>query len=317
MLVIFAAFKKEAFALLKTIKVKEVIKNKSTLIFDGLIQNKRIIICITGMGSSNSIADVSLVTELNLKNPVFIIQGISGALADWLKTGDLVFYNSIKNLEWFNSGGKIIPHKASNAYIQTQNPEEGSVEEYEQGVGNAANTLYLPFGKKVTNADMDNYNLYEKDEMKAAFEALNGNFELLKNKWESNNKNVKLFMVSGGLVSYVVTNKSDMDILNKTQGVEAIDMESYYIADNATQKDIPVICIRSISDSPNEPIPELIIRFNEGGIYSRFCCLLELLFSRTKAVSVMRSLKNMTKACRNLNQFVLVTMLPYFGYEQE
>ncbi|MEI7616071.1 MAG: hypothetical protein WCJ54_05090, partial [Actinomycetota bacterium] len=177
--------------------------------------------------------------------------------------------------------------------------------------------LYLPCGKRLTDRKKDNCHLYDKDENKAAFEALNGNFELLKNKWESNSKQLNLFMVSGGLVSYIVTDPADMDILNKIQGVEAIDMESYYIADNAIENDISVLCVRSISDSPDEPIPELIIRFKNGGIYTRLCCLLELIFSRTKALSVIRSLKNMTKACRNLNQFVLETILPYFGYEQD
>jgi len=317
MLVIFAAFKKEALALLKVIKVKKIIKSKSALIYDGLIQNKRIIICITGMGRLKAIHAAHQVIKLNIKNPVFVIQGISGGLADWLKTGDLVFYNSIKNLEWFNAGKKVIPYNAGNDFIKTQNSEEVSAEINEQRAVGATDILYLPYGKRSINTDRDNYNLSGKDKNKAAFEVINENFELLKNRWESKSKNIKLFMASGGLVSYVVTDRSDMNVLNKIHDVEAIDMESYYIADIAVNNDIPAICVRSISDSAGEPIPELIIRFNEGGIYTRFCCLLELLFSRKKAVLVIRSLKNMTKACSNLNQFVQEIMLPYFGYEQE
>ncbi|MCX6347513.1 MAG: hypothetical protein NTZ89_06245 [Actinobacteria bacterium] len=59
MLVFFAAFKKEAVDLLKTIKLKKIIKIKSTVIYDGTIKNKRIIICIMGMGKYNSLFAVA------------------------------------------------------------------------------------------------------------------------------------------------------------------------------------------------------------------------------------------------------------------
>src|SRR5680860_629199 len=107
MLVLFAAFKKEAAGLLKIIESKKIIKINSTVIYDGTIKNKRIVICITGIGKSNSLFAISQIIKMNLENPVFIIQGVSGALVDNLSIGDLVIYESIKNLEKFRSAKKL------------------------------------------------------------------------------------------------------------------------------------------------------------------------------------------------------------------
>src|SRR5450830_1425114 len=125
MLVFFAAFKKEAVDLLKTIKLKKIIKIKSTVIYDGNIKNRRIIICIMGMGKYNSIFAVSQIIKMNLENPVFIIQGISGALVDNLNIGDLVVYESIKNLEKFQISKKVRGKKDCSSDTQKDNLANG------------------------------------------------------------------------------------------------------------------------------------------------------------------------------------------------
>jgi adenosylhomocysteine nucleosidase len=271
MLVIFAAFRKEAAGLFKIIKLRKRIRIRSTDIYDGTIKNKRIIICITGMGKSNALFAVSRIIKMNLDNPVFIIQGISGAVVDNLNIGDLVFYESIKNLEKFKT-------------------------------------------EKKTNGT-EEFNLSYLDDIESSPEVINVNFDFSKKEWEDIGKNSRILKASGGLVSYIVTEHSDKDVLSKIHGVEAIDMESYYIADAAINNGIMAICLRSISDTLKEPIPELITRFNSGNFICKFNCLAELLFSKTKSRSMLVSGKNITKACRNLNYFINKTMLPYFGYK--
>jgi nucleoside phosphorylase len=315
MLVIFAAFKKEAADLLKIIKLKKIIKTKSTVIYDGTIKNKRIIICITGMGKSNSLFAVSQIIKMNLENPVFLIQGISGALADNLNIGDLVVYGSIKNLEKFKIEENEQENKGGSPDAQKHNFGDDSRVKHQAIMQCNGNTLCLSYGERPADVKATNYHLEGLDETKAAFKVLNGNFDLLKKKWESSVKKLRILKVSGGLVSYVVTDRKEKDALNKMQGIEAIDMESYYIADIAINNRIPVLCIRSISDNLIEPIPELIVRLNSGNFIYKFNCLTELIFSKTQARSMLISGKNITKACRNLNYFIKKIILPYFGYE--
>ena len=314
MLVIFAAFKKEAADLLKTIKLKKIIKIKNTVIYDGAINNKRIIICIMGMGKSNSLSAVAHMLEINLENPVFIIQGISGALVDNLNIGDLVVYESIKNLEKFQIAKEVPGNKNYSHDDQKINLANDTVLKHSAVIHGDENILNLSYEERSADILINNNDLPDLNEAKAAFEAINRNFGSLKNKWEESAKNLKIIKASGGLVSYVVIDRTEKDVLNKIHGIEAIDMESYYIAENAINNGIPVICIRSISDSLIEPIPELIIKFKKGNLFCKLSCLIELIFSRTKTRSMIASAKNISKACSNLNYFIKKILLPYFGY---
>ena len=284
MLVIFAAFKKEAIDLIKLLKFKKTLKNKRTVIYDGLVENKRIVICITGMGKSNSLFAVKQVIEMNLEDPVFIIQGVSGTVIENINIGDLIFYESIKNLEQFP--GEIM-QKGNDSYpSDTQKPDE-NVCKYAGGIEN----------------------------IDIVYPILNIDFDLLKTRWEVSKNNPRLLKFSGGLVSYVVTDAMEKNVLNKLYGIEAIDMESYFIADAALNSQIPVICIRSVSDNLSEPISKLITQFSSGNLCFKFIFLIKLIFSRTKIRSISESYKNINIACRSLNQFVKKVLLPYFGYK--
>jgi nucleoside phosphorylase len=315
MIVIFAAFKKEAIDLLKLLKLKKIIKNRSAVIYDGTVKNKRIIICITGMGKLNSLFAARQIIEMNLDNPVFIIQGISGALVDNLNIGDLIFYESIKNLEKFQITKKIQDSKDYSPYSQNQNILNGNKVKHTAEMKNNESILYLPYGERLTEAKIKNYSFSNMEEVKADAEIIYENFDLLKNKWEAVTKDFRILKAYGCLVSYVVTDCGEKNALNKLYGVEAVDMESYFIAGIAINNKIPVICIRSISDNPGEPIPELIVRFSSGNFYFRVKCLIEIIFSKTKIRSIVSSSKNINIACRNLNQFIKKILLPYFGYE--
>jgi nucleoside phosphorylase len=315
MLVIFAAFKKEAADLLKAVKLKKIIKTKSTVIYDGTIKNKRIIICITGMGKSNSLFAVSQIIKMNLENPVFLILGISGALTDNLDIGDLVVYGSIKNLEKFKIEENEQENKDGSPDAQKHNLDDDGRAKHQAIMQCNGNILSLSYGERPADVKTTDNHLSGLDETKSSYKVLNGDFNLLKKKWESSIKKLRILKASGGLVSYVVTDRKEKDALHKIHGIEAIDMESYYIADAAINNRVPVLCIRSISDNLIEPIPELIVRFNSGNFIYKFNCLAGLIFSKTQSRSMIISGKNIAKACRNLNYFIKNIILPYFGYE--
>ena len=99
MIIIFAAFKKEAESLLKLINCQKIIKDGNTIIYFGKIYNKKIIICITGIGKLNAVKGankiIQMITEMKLDNPIFLIQGISSALVENLKIGDLIIFFNI------------------------------------------------------------------------------------------------------------------------------------------------------------------------------------------------------------------------------
>ncbi|MCX6347514.1 MAG: hypothetical protein NTZ89_06250 [Actinobacteria bacterium] len=228
----------------------------------------------------------------------------------------------MKNLEKFQISKKVRGNKDCSPNAQKDNLVKGGGVKHPAILQSNENILCLSHRERLTDIKINNYHLSDLSETKAAFEVINGNFDSIKKKWEGSAKNLRILKASGGLVSYVsglvsyvVTDSMEKDVLNKLQGVEAIDMESYYIADNAINNGIPVICIRSISDNRIEPIPELIIRFKNGNFYCKLSCLIELIFSKTKARSMIVSAKNITKACRNLNHFIKKIILPYFGYE--
>ncbi|MCL5069365.1 MAG: hypothetical protein M1308_00455 [Actinobacteria bacterium] len=256
MLVVFAAFKNEADGLLKLMNCKKIIKNFNSVVYTGEIFNRGIVVAITGIGRLNAAICVNNIIMLNLSNPVFLIQGISGALIENLRIGDLAIYETVKNLEKI-PGGKHIKLNSLNDVADMQ-------------------------------VDIKNNDIF--------------NMEILK--------------IRGGTVPSVVTSYEDKIALNKTCGVEVIDMESFYIADAAIRKGIPVICIRSISDNLTESISRFFIEFNHNGIFKKFLFLLKMLFSRSKTKSVLRTIKNINLANKSLNDFIIKTVLPFSGYIQ-
>jgi len=311
MLVIFSAFKKEAIDLIKLLEFKKTLKAKRAVIYDGIIKNKRVIICITGMGKSNSLFAAKQVIEMNLSNPVFIIQGVSGAVAQNIDICDLIFYESIKNLEQYQPERQSGENDSCIPDTRKQDLNKSK----HTGEKKNNHVVYLPLGKILKKTGSDSHPLSDFKEIESALKLLNINFDLLKTKWEANMKSSRILKSSGGLVSYVVTDSMEKSVLNELYGIEAIDMESYFIADDAIGRQIPVICIRSISDNITEPISEIIIRFGSGNSCFKFKILINLIFSRSKIISIIDSYKNINIACRSLNQFVKKILLPYLGYE--
>lgn len=315
MLVVFAAFKKEAAGLLKLINCQKIKKIGETIIYDGEISSKRIIVCITGMGKSNSLNGVKKIIEMDLANPLFLIQGTSGALIENMKIGDLIIYESIQNLEQIqiskNKKNKNVNEKA--LLEQTTNTETAKA-------GNELNKIWgLSQNIKLTGNEINSYfNIFNWEEIETITEINNDDFSFLKNIEKNNIGNFNIFKSSGAIVSSVVTDIIDKKALNQLFGAEAVDMESYYIADIARNNGIPVACVRSVSDNLMEGVPDFFNDFesnNKNKYLKKIFILFKIIFSKSKIKSAYRTLKNINIASKNLNDFVAKIVLPSFDYK--
>jgi nucleoside phosphorylase len=349
MLIIFAAFKKEAENLLKLINCQKIIKDSNTIIYIGKIRNKKIIVCITGMGKSNSLNGASkiiqMINQMKLDNPVFLIQGISGALVENLKIGDLVVYESIQNLEQFQISRQIKEKKYdmektdNNKGLSNQNTEKDIPDEDDKE--EEFNKIWgLPYNSRLTKNEISKlskyFNVFNREEIQTVTEINNKNFDFLKNVNKNLRGNYNISRVPAALVSDVIRDYKDKKALNKLFGVEAVDMESYYIADIAQKNNIPVICIRAISDDLFESVPDyfsgsdfeestkksyiktsanhkMIKYFNKA--YKLSGMLFKIIFSKSEIKAILKTLKNINIACKNLNNFVIEMVLPYFDYK--
>lgn len=315
MLVVFAAFKKEAAGLLKLINCQKIKKIGETIIYDGEINSKRIIVCITGMGKSNSLNGVKKIIEMDLANPLFLIQGISGALIENMKIGDLIIYESIQNLEQIqiskNKKNKNVNEKA--LLEQITNTETAKA-------GNELNKIWgLSQNIKLTGNEINSYfNIFNWEEIETITEINNDDFSFLKNIEKNNIGNFNIFKSSGAIVSSVVTDLIDKKALNQLFGAEAVDMGSYYIADIARNNGIPVACVRSVSDNLMEGVPDFFNDFesnNKNKYLKKIFILFKIIFSKSKIKSAYRTLKNINIASKNLNDFVAKIVLPSFDYK--
>lgn len=315
MLVVFATFKKEAAGLLKLINCQKIKKMGETIIYDGEINSKRIIVCITGMGKSNSLNGVKKIIEMDLANPLFLIQGTSGALIENMKIGDLIIYESIQNLEQIqiskNKKNKNVNEKA--LLEQTTNTETAKA-------GNELNKIWgLSQNIKLTGNEINSYfNIFNWEEIETITEINNDDFSFLKNIEKNNIGNFNIFKSSGAIVSSVVTDIIDKKALNQLFGAEAVDMESYYIADIARNNGIPVACVRSVSDNLMEGVPDFFNDFesnNKNKYLKKIFILFKIIFSKSKIKSAYRTLKNINIASKNLNDFVAKIVLPSFDYK--
>jgi adenosylhomocysteine nucleosidase len=121
MLVIFAAFKSEIKHVLGEIKIIKIIKNShdnKKMIIKGILrisgQNREVIVCITGMGKNNAYKAADEIIKYKLKEPIFLIQGISGSTDKNINLKDIVIYNKIINLNFLNMTNENYGHKSES-----------------------------------------------------------------------------------------------------------------------------------------------------------------------------------------------------------
>ncbi len=126
---------------------------------------------------------------------------------------------------------------------------------------------------------------------------LNGSLELKKDK------SVKLLIkndplyATGGSFPEVITAPAIKKRLNSEFGIQAIDMESYWIGETVCGMDLPFSCIRVVSDGAEDILPAYF--GSTAGIKMAINIMLSFLrsiFYRKEFMANKRALKNLKKA---------------------
>lgn len=246
MLIIFGALKIEIAAVLNLMSIDNISKTDGTTIYKGKINNEATLAVTTGMGKANAKKAVELIIEKYItgkKSPAdiesvnktdikFIITGFCGATDKNLDVGDLVIYESIKNLESTNRSDYVC---------------------------------------------------------KDILELKNDGITNFWNKF-------KLTRVLCGTVPGVFILPLQKKIIGKQFGVHVIDLESYWIIKIIIECNLPFYCIRSVSDTIEDKLPEY------SGIFSKNEILSKLLKSFLLSIIRPKELKTNIKAIKNIKK---------------
>lgn len=264
MLIIFGALELEISGLLKLVKVKNVNRWGSIIIYEGNIRyvddasDETIILIKTGMGKDNAQKAIKLFKDNYLDSIVragclkreILIVGFCGATNEKLNVGDIVLYKLIKNLELNDS----LEYTCS---------------------GELSSNELLSIYSKDTNCDKVKEYKY------------------------------RLFEVNGATVSEVISDSNTKRHIGRKFGVQAVDMESYWIGKFAAENNIPFYIIRSVSDSLEENIPGFLINFSGEKMLSSVLRLaLIVIKSPGKIFLITRTMKNIKRAKDNLNKLM-------------
>jgi len=251
MLIIFGALKIEIAAVLNLMSIDNISKIDGIIIYKGKINNEATLAVTTGMGKANTKKAVELIIEKYItgkKSPAdiesvnktdikFIITGFCGATDKNLDVGDLVIYESIKNLE---------------------------------------STSRLDY--------------VCKDILKLK------NDRILKS-WNK----FKLTRVVGGTVPEVLILPLQKKKIGKQFGVQVIDLESYWIIKKIIEHNLPFYCIKSVSDTIEDKLPEYFGIFSKNEILSKLLKSFSLSIIRPKELKMnIKTMKNIKKAQNNL-----------------
>jgi adenosylhomocysteine nucleosidase len=98
-------------------------------------------------------------------------------------------------------------------------------------------------------------------------------------------------LVSGVTANRVVIDAETKRALHTAYGAEVVDMESYWICRIASRLNVPFLSIRSISDTPREPLPSFIADANDGSIRSLSKALIALLSHPRHLPTLYRNLR--------------------------
>lgn len=246
MLIVFGALKIEVAAVLDMMEAAAVTKSGGILFHEGMINKKKVIVAITGMGRLNALKAAGLAAGKYLEQECLpyslkqggkeginiLLAGFCGATSKRLKPGDIVFYDSIKNIE--NPGP--LDFKSLNI-LKLNNSLEGSI----------------PF-------------------------------------------------VTGGTVPRVIVLPGEKKKIGKGLGIEAIDLESYWIGKKILSLGLPFYCLRSVSDALDDRMPGYFGVFSKTRTF--FKILGSFLFSIINPIELrsnITALKNIKKAKGSLD----------------
>ncbi|MGM0366325.1 MAG: hypothetical protein ACQEP5_07285, partial [Actinomycetota bacterium] len=92
--------------------------------------------------------------------------------------------------------------------------------------------------------------------------------------------------------------------LHKNFGVQAVDMESYYICRQAAVQNIPFMVIRAVSDTAEQDLPPFMADFSRGKKFIGSLGLIKYVTRPSRAKELWHTLKNTRAAAVNLTEAV-------------
>ena len=126
---------------------------------------------------------------------------------------------------------------------------------------------------------------------------LNGSLELKKNRSiHFLTQNDPLY-ATGANVTKVITDPDEKKKLNNDFGVQAIDMESYWIGKTVQQMNLPFSCIRIVSDGAEDVLPSYYENPSDTGMGANIALsLIRSFFSKKEFRSNINAFRNLKKA---------------------
>ncbi len=110
--------------------------------------------------------------------------------------------------------------------------------------------------------------------------------------------------IHGATLNFLARDRAIKAKIYKRFGVQAVDMESYFICREASKYDVPFCVMRAISDTSEEELPEFMEDFSKNkkgrGTIKFLACTLRPL----RAKEAFHSVKGIRKASANLKEAV-------------
>ncbi|MFO7929473.1 MAG: hypothetical protein R6U35_07380 [Candidatus Humimicrobiaceae bacterium] len=115
--------------------------------------------------------------------------------------------------------------------------------------------------------------------------------------------------VTGGTTEYLTNDKALKEKILKHTGVQAVDMESYYIAKLMAKKNINFQVLRVVSDTLENNFPGFFMDFSLGNNISGIINLFKFILNPRNIKKMHRVIKNIKIAKKSLNKTVKLLVL--------
>jgi len=115
----------------------------------------------------------------------------------------------------------------------------------------------------------------------------------------------KILKVNGGTVSNVIADSELKKNIGAKFDVQAVDMETYWIGKTIIENNLPFCCVRAVSDSVDENIPDFLLTLFGKSILANIFNLLALAIKSPKKIfQITRAVRNIKKAKGSLTAAV-------------
>lgn len=218
LIAIIGAFDEELELLKDQMEKKEVIEADNMRVVKGTLEGKNVVLALSGMGKVNAAMTTTFIIQ-NYHPEKIIFSGIAGGLNQDLEPGDIVIGEKTVQHDlviWTND--TLIP-------FETYNPTNGEA----VPLFHDADSLLLSIANKATQEV---------------------NLNSIKTVTGERNPKIMQGTIACG-DAFIASSGKGQELIDKF-GADAVEMEGAAIAQVCSQFNVPVIIIRSISDSADE-----------------------------------------------------------------